>query len=75
MAGADVAMMTSALLVRGPDHVSDVLREMSEWLEEHLYHSVQQLKGSMSHRHCPNPRAYERANYLRALTSFSGKQM
>jgi dihydroorotate dehydrogenase (fumarate) len=75
MAGADVAMMTSALLVRGPDHVSDVLREMSEWLKEHLYHSVQQLKGSMSHRHCPNPRAYERANYLRALTSFSGKQM
>jgi dihydroorotate dehydrogenase (fumarate) len=75
MAGADVAMMTSALLVRGPDFVSEVLLEMSAWLKEHLYDSVQQLRGSMSHRNCPNPRAYERANYLRALTLFSGKQI
>jgi len=75
MVGADVAMMTSALLVRGPEHVTTVLLEMTNWLVEHEYRSVQQLTGSMSRRHCPDPNAYERANYLRALTSFTGKQL
>jgi dihydroorotate dehydrogenase (fumarate) len=75
MAGADVAMMTSAILLHGPEHVSAVLREMVNWLVEHDYQSVNQLKGSMSRLHCPNSRGYERANYLRALTSFSGKQI
>jgi dihydroorotate dehydrogenase (fumarate) len=75
MAGADVAMMTSALLLRGPEHVSTVLREMTDWLVVHEYRSVQQVKGSMSREHCPDPNAYERANYLRALTSFTGKQI
>lgn len=73
MAGADVAMMTSALLLHGPEHVSSVLQEMTTWLTEHEFESVRQLKGSMSRVHCPNPDGYERANYLRALTSFSGK--
>jgi dihydroorotate dehydrogenase (fumarate) len=73
MAGADVAMMTSALLHHGPEHVWAVLQEMTTWLTEHEFQSVQQLKGSMSRAHCPNPEGYERANYLRALTSFSGK--
>ncbi len=75
MAGADVAMMASALLLRGSEHVSVVLREMTDWLVEHEYQCVRQLIGSMSRRHCPDPRAYERANYLRALTSFTGKQI
>jgi dihydroorotate dehydrogenase (fumarate) len=75
MAGADVAMMASALLLRGPEHVSTVLREMTDWLVEHEYRSVRQLTGSMSRHHCPDPNAYERANYLRALTSFTGRQI
>ena len=75
MAGADVAMMASALLLRGSEHVSVVLREMTDWLVEHEYQCVRQLIGSMSRRHCPDPKAYERANYLRALTSFTGKQI
>jgi len=75
MAGADVAMMASALLLRGSEHVSVVLREMTDWLVEHEYQCVRKLIGSMSRRHCPDPKAYERANYLRALTSFTGKQI
>lgn len=75
MVGADVAMMASAILLHGPEHVSTVLRELTDWLVEHEYRSVQQLKGSMSRQHCPDPNAYERANYLRALTSFTGKQI
>lgn len=75
LAGADVAMMTSALLLRGPEHISAVLREMTDWLVDHEYQSVRQLIGSMSRHHCPDPNAYKRANYLRTLTSFSGKQI
>jgi len=75
MAGADVAMMTSAILLHGPEHVSTVLEKMTTWLAEHEYQTVRQLKGSMSRSHCPNSKGYERANYLRALTSFSGKQI
>ena len=69
MAGADVAMMTAALLQNGPGHLKTVLDEMTEWLVSHEYESVRQLCGSMSHRNSPNPREFERANYMRALAS------
>ena len=40
---------------------------MREWMEEHEYDSVEQLKGSMSQRNCPDPSAFERAQYMRAV--------
>jgi len=67
MAGADAVQMVSALLKHGPEHLGVVLREMRQWLEEHDYDSLDQLRGSMSLRHCPDPSAYERANYMRIL--------
>ena len=70
LAGADVAMMASALLHEGPDHLATVLRDVETWLEEHEYESVEQLKGSMSQRNIPNPVAYARANYAQLVTSF-----
>jgi dihydroorotate dehydrogenase (fumarate) len=70
MAGADVTMLCSVLLRRGIDHIRVIEREMNEWLEEHLYDSVQQLKGSMSQKNCPDPSAFERAQYMRALSTF-----
>lgn len=73
LAGADVCMMASTLLQRGPDHLAAVRRHVSTWLEEHEYASVAQMQGSMSQQNCPDPAAFERANYMKALTSFTTK--
>jgi len=70
LAGADCTMMASALLARGVDHLRTVEQEMREWMEQHWYESVEQLQGSMSQLKCPNPTAFERAQYMRAITSF-----
>ena len=67
MAGADVTMLCSVLMARGIDHIRAIEREMREWMEEHEYDSVEQLKGSMSQRNCPDPSAFERAQYMRAV--------
>jgi len=70
MAGADVTMLCSVLLRRGIDHIRVMEREMREWMEEHLYESVEELKGSMSQKNCPDPSAFERTQYMRALTTY-----
>jgi len=70
MAGADVTMLCSVLLRRGIDHIRVMEREMQEWMEEHEYESVEQLKGSMSQKNCPDPSAFERAQYMRALSTY-----
>jgi dihydroorotate dehydrogenase (fumarate) len=70
MAGADVAMLCSALLEKGPDHIATVLADMQRWMEEKEYESVKQMKGSMSQRAVAEPAAFERANYMKALNSW-----
>jgi dihydroorotate dehydrogenase (fumarate) len=70
LAGGDVAMMTSALLRKGPGHIRAVERDLRSWLDEHEYESVRQLRGSVSMRGATNPSAYERANYRRTLGSY-----
>jgi dihydroorotate dehydrogenase (fumarate) len=74
LAGADVTLMTSILLIRGPDFIRTLLVEIDRWLDEHEYASLEQLKGSMSRRNCPNPSALERANYTQALINYSAQQ-
>lgn len=70
MAGADVTMMCSALLKHGPQHISHVLDGVKNWMLQHEYVSVEQMKGSMSQRSVADPSAFERANYMKALHSF-----
>ncbi len=70
MAGADVTMLCSAILRHGPKHIGVVEKEMRTWLEEHEYESVRQLQGSMSQKNCPDPAAFERAHYMRAIASY-----
>jgi dihydroorotate dehydrogenase (fumarate) len=65
MAGADATILCSVLMARGIDHIRPIEREMLEWMEEHEYDSIEQLKGSMSQRNCPDPSAFERAQYMR----------
>jgi dihydroorotate dehydrogenase (fumarate) len=71
LAGADVTMMASILLMKGPGILTTILDEMHAWLEENEYESIEQMKGSMSHGNCPDPSALERANYMKALTSYT----
>jgi dihydroorotate dehydrogenase (fumarate) len=70
MAGADVAMMTSALLKLGPKHVTGLLASLEQWLLQHEYISVVQLKGSMSQKAVADPAAFERANYMKVLQAY-----
>jgi dihydroorotate dehydrogenase (fumarate) len=69
--GADVAMMTSALLQHGPGHVRAVEAELRDWMAEHEYESVAQLRGSASQATAEDPSAFERANYMATLHSWS----
>jgi dihydroorotate dehydrogenase (fumarate) len=70
MAGARVAMMTSALLEHGVGHLVRVRADLVAWMETHEYESIRQMQGSMSHRSVADPAAFERANYLRVLGSY-----
>ncbi len=73
MAGARVAMMTSALLRNGINHLETVLADMKAWMEEHEYESVRQMQGSMSRRAVADPSAFSRANYMKVLSSYTMK--
>ncbi len=74
MVGADVAMMTSALLLHGPEHVRTVEDELRAWMEEREYESVAQLRGSASAASVEDPSTFERANYIGTLHSWTAPQ-
>jgi dihydroorotate dehydrogenase (fumarate) len=71
MAGARVAMMTSALLKHGIKHLTSVRDQLVRWMEEHEYDSIRQMQGSMSYRSVTNPAAFERANYMKVLRTYA----
>jgi dihydroorotate dehydrogenase (fumarate) len=71
MAGAKVAMMTSALLKRGINYLDTLATELLIWMSEHEYDSVKQMQGSMSRNAVPQPAAFERANYMKVLGSYA----
>ena len=71
MAGADVTMMASALLKHGAGHLASVRSDLARWLTERDYSSVEQAKGSLSQASSPDPSAFERANYMRTLTTYA----
>jgi dihydroorotate dehydrogenase (fumarate) len=72
-AGADVGMVASVLYQKGVDQVANILAGLQKWLEQNEYDSVEQLKGCMSRENCPDPAAFQRGNYMKALTSYVGK--
>ncbi len=55
MAGADVTMLCSVLLRHGVGQLRFIERSLCEWMEQHEYESVTQLKGSMSQKNSPIP--------------------
>jgi len=74
MAGANAAMMTSALLLRGIGYVSKVYMDILNWMEEKEYESIHQMQGSMSQKSVADPTAFERANYMRVLRSYAMRE-
>ncbi len=70
MAGAHAIQLVSALLQRGPEYLRVLRGELARFLEEHEYESLEQMQGSMDLLACPDPKAYERANYMHILQSW-----
>jgi len=73
MTGADAVQLVSALLRRGPEYLTGIRRRVEEWLAEHEYESLDQMRGSMSLARCPDPAAYERANYMHILQGWTAE--
>jgi dihydroorotate dehydrogenase (fumarate) len=73
MAGAKVTMLASALLQNGIGYLRPLRNQLEAWLEKHEYESIQQMQGSMSQKNVPNPKAFQRSNYMRVLSSYAGK--
>ncbi|MCX6159704.1 MAG: dihydroorotate dehydrogenase-like protein [Ignavibacteriae bacterium] len=70
MAGADITCMCSELLANGIGRISEVLKEVEQWMTEKEYESIEQMKGSMSQKSVADPAAFERANYMKALNNY-----
>lgn len=70
MSGARVAMMTSALLANSYEHIQTILEGLLSWIESHEYESIQQMQGSMSQISVAEPAAFQRANYMKVLSSY-----
>ncbi|OAB63542.1 dihydroorotate dehydrogenase [Leptolyngbya valderiana BDU 20041] len=69
MAGAKITQICSVLLRHGIEYIRTLEREIQHWMDEHEYESIQQMQGSMSQMYCPDKSAYERAQYMKAVTS------
>ncbi len=70
MAGAEVVQVASSLVRHGPGHIAALRDGVAKWFEEHEYASLSQARGSMSLLRCPDPAAFERANYARMLQTW-----
>lgn len=73
MAGASAALLASELIAKGPMRAGELVRELSAWMDENEYTSLQKMRGSMSQQAVAEPAAFERANYMKALTSYDYK--
>ena len=70
MAGADATMLCSSLLRHGIGHLRSLETEIATWLEQHDYESLSQIRGTMSQKNCADPGAFERAQYVHALSTY-----
>ncbi len=73
MVGANITMLCSVLLRHGIDHIRVIEQGIRDWMEEHEYESIQQMRGSMSQKNCEDPFAFERSQYMRGLLTYKPK--
>ena len=74
MAGANVAMMVSALHIHGIGHIARVLADLRYWLNKREYASLKETRGCLSRRSVPDTSPYDRGNYIKTLSSYSLRQ-
>ena len=67
LVGASVTMLCSTLMRNGVKHLQNLEQGLRDWMERHNHQSVREMQGSMSHLRCPDPTAFERNQYLRAV--------
>jgi len=72
MSGAQSVQVVSALLKHGPEYLRTLREELIQWMEQHEYESLQQMVGCMNFQRCPDPKGFERLNYMRMLQSWKG---
>ncbi len=70
LAGADITMLCAALFRHGIPHIAKIREELMEWMETNGYDALHEMRGAMSQLNCPNPNAFERAQYLKAVSTF-----
>jgi dihydroorotate dehydrogenase (fumarate) len=70
MAGANATAVASEFLQNGVHRATEILDEMTTWMDAHEYVSVKQMMGSMSQRAVADAGAFERANYMKVLNSY-----
>jgi len=70
MAGATVATTASELVASGIQSAKPMLQEFSNWMDSHDYESIESLRGILSQKSVTFPAAFERANYMKALSLF-----
>jgi dihydroorotate dehydrogenase (fumarate) len=70
MGGANIVNVASVLLEEGAGKISDLTVDLRQWMDEHEYESVAQMRGALSQRNCPEPEMFERANYMKVLGSW-----
>jgi dihydroorotate dehydrogenase (fumarate) len=73
LAGADITMTTSALLFHGVGYISTMEGELRDWMAEHGYRTVDEMRGAVSRDAVADPAAYERANYIGNITSYTSR--
>ena len=73
LAGADVTMTTSSLLFQGTGHLRTMEEELRDWMSDHGYRTVDEMRGAVSRDSTDDPAAYERANYIGNITSFTSR--
>ena len=71
LAGANVTMTTSALLIHGPGHIATMEQELDDWMADHGYRSIAEMRGAARRETAADPSGYERANYIGNLTSYA----
>ena len=70
LAGADAVQVVSVLLAQGPTALAELLAGLVQWMAAHDYQSVAEFRGALDLTHCPDPSAFERANYMKVLQSW-----
>lgn len=75
LAGADAVMIASVLYQKGFDVIGQMISDLCTWMDDHEYDTIEEMKGALSQQNCPDPTAFERGNYMKALVSYVGREI